>query len=54
MSDRKPAEYLIIIIIANIIFVAVAWFFANYVFMEWQKIPTEHFGYDTILKYQDV
>lgn len=54
MSDRKPAEYLIVIIIANIIFVAVAWFFANYVFMEWQKIPTEHFGYDTILKYQDV
>lgn len=54
MSDRKPAEYLIIIIIANIIFVAVAWFFANFVFLEWQKIPTEHFGYDTILKYQDV
>ncbi|UZA49978.1 type IV secretory system conjugative DNA transfer family protein (plasmid) [Moraxella bovis] len=54
MSDRKPAEYLIVIIIANIIFVAVAWFFANFVFLEWQKIPTEHFGYDTILKYQDV
>lgn len=54
MSDRKPAEYLIVIIIANIIFVAVAWFFANFVFLEWQKIPMEHYGYDTILKYQDV
>lgn len=54
MSDRKPAEYLIVIIIANIIFVAVAWFFANFVFLEWQKIPTEYYGYDTILKYQDV
>ena len=54
MSDRKPAEYLIVIIVANLIFMGVAWFFANYVFMEWQKIPTEHFGYDTILKYQDV
>ena len=54
MSDRKPAEYLIVIIIANIIFVATAWFFANFVFLEWQKIPMEHYGYDTILKYQDV
>lgn len=54
MSDRKTAEYLIVIIVANLIFMGVAWFFANYVFMEWQKIPTEHFGYDTILKYQDV
>lgn len=53
MSDRKPAEYLIIIIIANIIFVGLAWFFANFVFLEWQKIPMDYYGYDTILKYQD-
>lgn len=53
MSDRKPAEYLIVIIIANLIFVVVAWFFANYVFMEWQKIPMDYYGYDTILKYQE-
>lgn len=53
MSDRKPAEYLIVIIIANIIFVGLAWFFANFVFLEWQKIPMDYYGYDTILKYQD-
>lgn len=53
MIDRKPAEYLIVIIIANIIFVGLAWFFANFVFLEWQKIPMDYYGYDTILKYQD-
>lgn len=53
MSERKPAEFLIVIVIANIFFVLAAWFFANFVFLEWQKIPSEFFGYDTILKYQD-
>lgn len=54
MSEPKPAEYLIVIIIANLIFVVVAWFFSNYVFVYWQKIPMDYYGYDTILKYQDV
>lgn len=53
MRDRKPAEYLIVIIIANLIFVCAAWFFANYVFIYWQKIPMAYYGYDTLLKYQD-
>lgn len=51
MSDRKPAEYLVVIIIANLIFVAAGWFFANYVFVYWQKIPMAYYGYDTLLNY---
>lgn len=52
MSDRKPAEYLIVIIIANVIFMVIAIFFANFVFTEWQKIPSEYFSYNTIYLYK--
>lgn len=53
MSDRKPAEYLIVIIIANIVFAVAVCFFVNFVFMEWQKIPMQYYSYDTIFKYQE-
>lgn len=54
MAERKFSEYLLVIVVFNVLAVIVCIYFSNFVFLEWQKIPMEHYGYDTILKYQDV
>ena len=54
MAERKFSEYLLVIVVFNVLAVIVCIYFSNFVFLEWQKIPMEHYGYDTILKYQNV
>lgn len=52
MTDRKPTEYLLVIVVANLVFIVLAWFFVNFVFMQWQQIPQQFYDYDTIIRYK--
>ena len=53
MSDKQPiGKNIALLLILNIFFVIVAVYVANYIFVEWQKIPSEYFGYKTIYLYQ--
>ncbi|OPH37651.1 type IV secretory system conjugative DNA transfer family protein [Moraxella equi] len=52
MSNKKSAgNIIIVILILNILFIGLAIFFANFIFTEWQKIPSEHLSYNTIYLY---
>lgn len=59
MSERNksPIEYVIVFLILNIIFIAIGVYLANFIFIQWQKIPFDFFSYKTIylyhLKYGD-
>ena len=53
MSDNKKsaAEYLVLFLVLNIIFVVVGVYLANFIFVKWQKIPFEFFSYKTLYLY---
>lgn len=52
MSNKKSTgNIIIVILILNILFIGLAIFFANFIFTEWQKIPSEHLSYNTIYLY---
>ncbi|ELA09262.1 Type IV secretion (DNA transfer) protein [Moraxella macacae 0408225] len=53
-NERKAYEYLAVILIFNVIAVVACVYFANYVFVEMAKVPMSVYGYDTILKYNEV
>ena len=50
MSEKKksPLEYFIFFFVFNIIATILAIYLANYIFVQWQKIPMEYFSYKTI------
>lgn len=50
-TQKSLSSSLILILILNIIFIGVAILFTNFVFMEWQQIPSKFFSYDTIYLY---
>lgn len=53
MSDKKKGfiEYLIFFIVFNIIVVVAGIYLANFIFVQWQKIPMDYFSYKTIYQY---
>lgn len=53
INNQSFAKNFGLFAILNIIFMAVAVYFANYVFVEMAKLPSSVYGYDTILKYQE-
>lgn len=55
MTDKKSSkDYIILFFIINIIAIPMAWFIAQFTFVEWQNIPDKHFTWDTLLKYSEV
>lgn len=55
MSDDKksPVEYFILFLVVTIIGVVAGLFLANFVFLQWQKIPMEYYSYKIIFDYKD-
>lgn len=51
-SSKKPIEYVILFVILNIILIPMAWYFANFVFATWQKIPSQFMGFTTLIQYK--
>lgn len=50
-KEKSPASNLILLLILNIFFVLGAIFLANYIFVEWQHIPSKYFSYNTLYLY---
>lgn len=55
MSDEKksPIEYLILFLIVTVIGLVAGLFLANFVFLQWQKVPMEYYSYKIIFDYKD-
>ena len=56
MSDSKksPIEYLILFFIVTIIGLVAGLFLANFIFVQWQKIPMEYYSWNTIFQYKEI
>ena len=54
MSDEKksPIEYLILFLIVTTIGFGAGLFLANFIFLQWQKIPMEYYSYKVIFDYK--
>ncbi len=50
-ETKKPIEYVLLFLIVTFIGLIIGIFLANYVFVQWQKIPMDYYSYDTIYKY---
>lgn len=49
MAQKQSAgKNIALLCILNIFFIGIAVLVANYVFIEWQKIPSEYLSYNTI------
>ncbi|QPT43578.1 hypothetical protein I6G26_00360 (plasmid) [Moraxella nonliquefaciens] len=54
MSQKQSAgKNIALMLILNIFIVIGAVFLANYIFVEWQKVPSEYYGYKTIYLYHE-
>ena len=51
-TEKKPSEILIAIVVVAIVGLVMGVFASNYVFMEWQKIPSEIYSYHLIFDYK--
>jgi type IV secretion system protein VirD4 len=52
-QKQSASKNIALLCILNIFFIAIAVFVANYVFTEWQKIPSEYLSYNTIYLYKE-
>lgn len=50
-QDNTIKSNIILVLILNIFFVIGAIFLANYIFVQWQKIPSNYFSYNTLYFY---
>ncbi|WP_163598181.1 type IV secretory system conjugative DNA transfer family protein [Moraxella catarrhalis] len=50
-SSKKPIEYVILFVVLNIILIPASWYFANFVFATWQKVPSQFIGFTTLIQY---
>lgn len=53
-TEKKPAEIAIAVVVVAIVGLIVGLFTANYIFMEWQKIPSEYYSYHLIFDYKAI
>lgn len=51
-TEKKPSEILIAVVVVAIVGLVMGVFASNYVFMEWQKIPSEIYSYHLIFDYK--
>lgn len=51
-AKTKPSVYIIFFCTVTILGLIAGLFLANYIFIEWQKIPMSLYSYDTIFKYK--
>lgn len=51
-AQKKPIEYVIVFVIASVIGLVGGLYLANFVFVTWQKLPSEIIGFGTIFTYK--
>lgn len=51
-AQKKPIEYVMVFVIASVIGLVGGLYLANFVFVTWQKLPSEIIGFGTIFTYK--